>query len=474
LRLVTDAVCETAHVESYNNVIVITVAGDNLMGVRRRIPPSEMHVFYCLHLPGQDLVDDIMTAKAGKPLRKHDNSAGSVQSTDPIYSQPRRPPPIKMKTPPNSVNSLDNSASSVKHAAASTEQELSEFDKKTIDLKVLDLCFGEIEQFVAHLQNAAKQHNTNDAVQVPSAKEFFDIFQKTKLSFILLARLKQEIQNPSASELVNALFAPFRLVVDASRDPVTNKAQLASQIITPLLTSDAVKLLDNCLSSADAELLRLLGTAWTTPRNSWIEAIPKFLPHFGEGYVPPTVWLNDVLSDQIPNNTPADWLMQSSHGSAFSAMAGDTSSQLSESFNYDYPEVQREQPRSNEDIKRKLAREYAHRQELELRRAQQRDRMLHNQDLSPRDMSRDSSSVDMTTLDVSTIDRQQHDFLQNLRGRNAKVCIVSRGRVSGNAQELTLENGEIVELLDDSRNWWKLQNNRSETGYAPSNILHRI
>jgi len=51
LRLVTNAVCETAQVESYNNVVVITVAGDDMMGLRRRIPASEMHLFHCLQRP---------------------------------------------------------------------------------------------------------------------------------------------------------------------------------------------------------------------------------------------------------------------------------------------------------------------------------------------------------------------------------------------------------------------------------------
>ncbi|KAM8867969.1 epidermal growth factor receptor kinase substrate 8-like protein 3 [Synchiropus picturatus] len=43
--------------------------------------------------------------------------------------------------------------------------------------------------------------------------------------------------------------------------------------------------------------------------------------------------------------------------------------------------------------------------------------------------------------------------------------------VSRNHRELTVSKGEVVELLDVSRLWWKVRNVRGDEGFVPSNIL---
>ncbi|XP_040014695.1 epidermal growth factor receptor kinase substrate 8-like protein 3 [Xiphias gladius] len=43
--------------------------------------------------------------------------------------------------------------------------------------------------------------------------------------------------------------------------------------------------------------------------------------------------------------------------------------------------------------------------------------------------------------------------------------------ISRNHKELTINKGEIVELLDISKQWWKVRNSRGEEGFVPSNVL---
>ncbi|XP_044077080.1 epidermal growth factor receptor kinase substrate 8-like protein 3 isoform X2 [Siniperca chuatsi] len=43
--------------------------------------------------------------------------------------------------------------------------------------------------------------------------------------------------------------------------------------------------------------------------------------------------------------------------------------------------------------------------------------------------------------------------------------------ISRNHRELTVRKGEIVELLDMSKQWWEVRNSRGEEGFVPNNVL---
>ncbi|XP_043979158.1 epidermal growth factor receptor kinase substrate 8-like protein 3 isoform X2 [Gambusia affinis] len=56
-----------------------------------------------------------------------------------------------------------------------------------------------------------------------------------------------------------------------------------------------------------------------------------------------------------------------------------------------------------------------------------------------------------------------------LRDMRVKYDFISR-----NQRELTVTKGEIVDLLDKSKQWWKVRNNRGEEGYVPNNVLEDV
>ncbi|XP_071351609.1 epidermal growth factor receptor kinase substrate 8-like protein 3 isoform X5 [Trachinotus anak] len=43
--------------------------------------------------------------------------------------------------------------------------------------------------------------------------------------------------------------------------------------------------------------------------------------------------------------------------------------------------------------------------------------------------------------------------------------------ISRNHRELTIRKGEIVEVLDTAKQWWKVRNSRGEEGFVPNNVL---
>lgn len=44
-------------------------------------------------------------------------------------------------------------------------------------------------------------------------------------------------------------------------------------------------------------------------------------------------------------------------------------------------------------------------------------------------------------------------------------------RQANNDKELTIKSGELLEVIDDKRNWWKLRNYVGQVGHAPVTIL---
>ncbi|XP_023136447.1 epidermal growth factor receptor kinase substrate 8-like protein 3 isoform X2 [Amphiprion ocellaris] len=60
---------------------------------------------------------------------------------------------------------------------------------------------------------------------------------------------------------------------------------------------------------------------------------------------------------------------------------------------------------------------------------------------------------------------------QQARPGERKKMRVKHDFTSRNMRELTVRKGEMVELLDMSKQWWKVRNNRGEEGFVPNNIL---
>lgn len=151
------------------------------------------------------------------------------------------------------------------------------------EVQVLNHCFDDIERFVARLQagveaarelekrqkqrrskkklapaEAATASALTMRAQLPQPHTFVDVFQKFKLSFNLLARLKAHIHDPNAPELVHFLFTPLALIVNTLRDVaaanIPELKGLTRSVWVPLLSRDAKELLLNCLTSKEQDL----------------------------------------------------------------------------------------------------------------------------------------------------------------------------------------------------------------------------
>uniref|UniRef100_A0A1I8MEF4 SH3 domain-containing protein n=3 Tax=Musca domestica TaxID=7370 RepID=A0A1I8MEF4_MUSDO len=62
-------------------------------------------------------------------------------------------------------------------------------------------------------------------------------------------------------------------------------------------------------------------------------------------------------------------------------------------------------------------------------------------------------------------------WLLRLKTRNVKIAEVMYNKVANNDRELNVTKGEYLEIIDDSRNWWKARNASGNIGYVPHTLL---
>lgn len=512
VALIQEPTAFTSHdpMEIYNNILVFIVGGDHeRSGIR-----SEMHIFQCQTISAQELVEDLKMLRVGKvpPGRQARH----------IPPPPATPPP---EPPSNGINvreqvSVFNAAShhtdsrGVPHAELGPHREGTSLNDETSstssekyerDVTILNHCFDDIEKFIARLQHAAaasrelerrhrnrksKKKDLGDGMLTMRAKpppegEFIDIFQKFKLSFNLLAKLKAHIHDPNAPELVHFLFTPLALIVDASHDTHYGP-NLPAKVISPLLTREAVNLLINCVTSKETELWHSLGDAWLTPRDQWKSYVAPYHPVFLDGWSPdyPVTDEREYMSHQMRVQSPvddrrprADEIRAANEPDLREQQyhhenERDGSHYSSDYFDYEHGERSSPDRYYNPD---RFSRD-------DLERSQSpggSDRdfsagpNMGGLPVSPRDISSrsDISADSIERNGGRELHRDQVRWLEDLRNRGAKIVQVTYPRTANNDKELTVIRGEYLEIIDDSRKWWKARNIRGQVAHVPHTIV---
>ena len=58
-------------------------------------------------------------------------------------------------------------------------------------------------------------------------------------------------------------------------------------------------------------------------------------------------------------------------------------------------------------------------------------------------------------------------------GEDAQFVFAKYDYTAQGNQELDMRRNERLLLIDDSKHWWRVQNNRMQTGYVPSNYVRK-
>uniref|UniRef100_A0A0B7BBK8 SH3 domain-containing protein n=1 Tax=Arion vulgaris TaxID=1028688 RepID=A0A0B7BBK8_9EUPU len=501
IQLIQDptAVFKNDRREIYNNLILFTVIDDP----KKRSSQADMHIFQSSKAPAQEIVDEILAAKNGQ--QKLYPGGG-----------PRIPPPPVGPAPEPPSNTYDFQGmrefiDSRQYQVNNTTTDVRRFNQfnqtsysqggqfggpigqqrslitriNTVreresleggsteilerDVQLLNHCFDDIEKFVARLQQAAESYKElekrkrdrgaknkkkqsgdgmlNARARPPPDRDFVDIFQKFKLSFNLLAKLKAHIHDPNAPELVHFLFTPLSLIYEASRDPYHGNQNLGDQAVAPVLTVDAKQLLLNCLTSKEIELWQALGKHWTTSRDAWQGYIPPYVPEFYDGWQPAAAVLDELASRTGVMSQPA--IMAAPLSMIEPART--------------LPMIE-DKPRGYNALHRPMD-------------FPDEDRPLIDRYHRPDDFERNTrteipNAVDRNRL-PSGVSRQEENnaFFEELRRLDVVIYEAAHDRIGKNSKELTVQKGDILQVLDNSKNWWKLRNCKDQVGFAPYTIL---
>ena len=65
-------------------------------------------------------------------------------------------------------------------------------------------------------------------------------------------------------------------------------------------------------------------------------------------------------------------------------------------------------------------------------------------------------------------------FEEHLLHRGCRIFEAVFDRRSNHVKEITVRKSEVLEVVDDAKQWWKVRNWRGEEGYAPNTILKLV
>uniref|UniRef100_A0A8B9RKW5 Epidermal growth factor receptor kinase substrate 8-like protein 1 n=1 Tax=Astyanax mexicanus TaxID=7994 RepID=A0A8B9RKW5_ASTMX len=410
----------------------------------------DLHLFQCDDIKANLIHADIESAihdhKGGKVKKRPETLKMILKSDGAIPPPPGGPAP----EPPATVGQVDVKSRVAAWSAWANEQQ--DYDKQRPygehdespemtaarvdrDVQILNHILDDIEHFVTKLQKAAEAFNELSKrkkskkskkkgpgegmltlrAKPPGQEEFVDCFQKFKHAFNLLGKLKNHIQNPSAVDLVHFLFTPLRMVIHTS-----GGVDLAKSVVVPLLTREAIDFLHSAGTPEERHLWVTLGDGWTKCRLEW----PKdhyFPPHtlrFRDGWEPPVLVSREQDLTQL-----AETLAQA--------------------------EIHRQEEVSLQDFP--IADGYAF-----SNTAYQRMHLL---------------DTDMAVAAFKQAVSRHIDRSYDGRGQPRNFAKSKYDFVARNGTELSVVKDEVVEVMDDRKQWWKVRNATGATGYVPNNIL---
>uniref|UniRef100_K7GGH1 Epidermal growth factor receptor kinase substrate 8-like protein 2 n=1 Tax=Pelodiscus sinensis TaxID=13735 RepID=K7GGH1_PELSI len=403
----------------------------------------DIHFFNCDEVEAEMVHEDIESAladhKQGKKIRPQTLKINQekIKQRQSILPPPQGPAPIPIQhetrgSPMNSRNRVapppqHNEPEFERRSSSSQEHEESrailaqKIEKET---QILNCTLDDIEVFVARLQKAAEAFK-----QLNQRKKGKKSKKKAPAEGMLTLRAKP----PTEAEFIDC-FQKIKLALNLLaklkkhiQNPSASELvhflfgpleliiqscggpELARSILSPLLSKDTTEFLKGHLTPKEMTLWETLGETWTRSRAEWPRefVVPPYIPKFRNGWEPP---------QEIFRGAP--WEIDIGH----------LQEELSSANGYPY---------RNSSLKR------------------------------------DQTPDQTQAVDAFKPTPHPHTHQGYAQGmaQPKKYAKIRYDFTARNANELSVLKDEVLEVLEDNKQWWKLLNRSGQAGYVPYNIL---
>ncbi|KAK1794720.1 hypothetical protein P4O66_009888 [Electrophorus voltai] len=286
---------------------------------------------------------------------------------------------------------------------------------------LLNHCFEDIEVFMGKLQKTAEAQSV-----LEQRNKRRKSHRKKSTEDDLLS---EKAKAPPEAEFIQ-IFQKFKnsfslLIVKATGGP-----SLATSVTSPALTTGAVDLLKNTITLQEHTLWNSLGPYWTYPRSMLRGPIPPYSPVFLDGW-------------RLPGSEVEGWVdpVEAQHSK----------------------DAEREKvnmTRTNERDKTRQDETYLS-EEMQCHQLLSRIQMKYILTMA----QRCGGTV------VRTVFCLHRDGGVPLKERHYRC---SYDFVARNSSELSVLQGETLEVIESSKRWWKCRNRFHEVGFVPFNILEPV
>ncbi|XP_039077499.1 epidermal growth factor receptor kinase substrate 8-like protein 2 isoform X2 [Hyaena hyaena] len=402
----------------------------------------DIHFFHCDEVEAELVHEDIESALAdcrlGKKMRPQTlkGHREKIRQRQSVLPAPQGPAPIPFQRQggdsPSSKNRVGLPAPLSEPSFRRRESQDEEprallAQKIEKETQILNCALDDIEWFVARLQKAAEAFK-----QLNQRKKGKKKGKKGPAEGVLTLRARP----PSEAEFIDC-FQKIKLAINllaklqkhiqnpsaaelvhflfGPLDLIVSTCggpDIACSVSSPMLSRDAVGFLRGHLVPKETTLWESLGETWTRPRSEWPREpqVPLYLPKFHSGWEPPL----DVLQE-------APWEVE-----GLASAPDEEPTPVSRlSFRNSPKHSVTSEPAPPGDSLPSVSAPHAHR----------------GYEPAPA---------------MAKYVRVLYDF------------------TARNANELSVLKDEVLEVLEDGHQWWKLRNRSGQSGYVPCNILAEI
>ncbi|CAH8461028.1 unnamed protein product [Schistosoma bovis] len=289
---------------------------------------------------------------------------------------------------------------------------------------MLNQCIDDIECFENRLEKAIKRkssYNRNSSaegvsnnVSFPSKQDAQEIIRKVKYAFNLNEQIQPHIPEEISKKIFIRLFNTVQWLDKVCRHNIVPDydQHMVREIVEPLLEEATLATIAKRLQNK-IEFWKGLGPAWNTPPERWSEHLARYSPQFASKSV----------------NKRQTWHAEAN---IVTPSVGDVEIKVTQTISPRHSPVPSERARTPSPV-----------------------RQIVTVEKSPEQR-------------VKSVD-QRSSHPQRRWDSEEKWCVVNVLHVGAKPQELTVQPGDVLQILNSSKgDWWLLQNDAGESGEVPA------